>query len=181
MRRCALKSSPPRAILHNAMPFRSATTHSKSLHYSQSPVHAMAEVSAEQIAQGLSQAGTTLDGTGVAFLKLSLTAKGIASFGSTLGHLQHVRVINASGNGLKSLAAPELSGCRSLVTLSLAHNRIRRLDDLSQLRHLQVGQRSKGEDHRLYHATLHTLAPHGMHPIVLRHCPCRTLTCRTMT
>ena len=98
----------------------------------------MAELTPEQVVQGLSQAGSTLDGTGVAYLKLNLAAKGLTSFGAALNHLQHVRAINAAGNGLRALAAPAVSGCRSLVTLSLAHNRVRRLDDLSQLRHLQV-------------------------------------------
>lgn len=186
VRRCEVVALLPLQSCANTCRFE-APTHSKVYcKYPASPqptlpVHGMAEASAEQIAQGLSQAGTTLDGTGVAFLKLSLTAKGIASFGSTLSHLQHVRVINASGNGLKAVAAPELSGCRSLVTLSLAHNRIRRLDDLSQLRHLQVG--SAGTISSLsYNASpfaavltvsdRHFLCPHAAEPrpVVQRHC-----------
>jgi hypothetical protein len=98
----------------------------------------MAELTADQVPQYLSQAGSTLDGSGVAYLRLNVAGKGVSMFGTALSHLQHVRVVNANGNGLKSLAAPAFSGCRSLVTLSLAHNRIRRLDDLSGLRHLQV-------------------------------------------
>ena len=98
----------------------------------------MAELTSDQVSQCLSQAGTTLDGTGVAYLKLNLAAKGLSGLGSALQHLQHIRVVNAAGNALKAVSATSLSGCRSLVTLSLAHNRIRRLDDLSQLRNLQV-------------------------------------------
>ena len=123
----------------------------------------MAELSTEQVTQCLSQAGTTLDGTGVAYLKLNLAAKGVSGFGTALNHLQHVRVINAAGNGLKAITASSVSGCRSLVTLSLAHNRIRRLDDLSQLRNLQVSScmiQNGGMTKSQYNVTfLHLVVP----------------------
>jgi len=88
--------------------------------------------------RNLSTPATTIDGGGVALVKLDLASAGISSLGTGLARLPHVRFLTVAGNrDLRVLARAELAGAKSLVTVVASGCGLRRLDTYDCLPYLQ--------------------------------------------
>lgn len=100
----------------------------------------MAALTPEHVKAGLSQVERTLDGTGLAYSKLDVSGKDVATIDAeVLSGYPHVRYFMANGNALEDAGA--LASLGSLLSADLRSNKISAVPDLSTLPYFQVCRR----------------------------------------